>query len=278
MKKSVVIIFLFSASVVLFGCTASMEASDNYYPRDQTFTDDAGGAPQGAKCAVHNSTQQCICRTDEGEVYGRQVCYTGTGWTQCECANADDSLTTDPYGTDDLQANKILADFNWQDTIPEGGSCKSGRYDGWFDGIYIPAITFGFGPIPVFGNLSFELERTSNGEFFQVENGHMVGSALVAFAFEGDIRGSLDCGSRVFEGQLKNCYYIIPGLPPFAFEGVIKAEYDKFNNTFVNGVWSVTEIDITGNFPPPLPVTPGVPVPLPPPLGGTGTWTNTFAY
>jgi len=104
----------------------------------------------------------------------------------------------------------------------------------------------------------------------------MIGAALVAFAFEGEIIGTLDCESRTFVGELKNCHYVIPGLPPFAFEGIIRAEYDRFNNTFVNGVWSVTEIDGTGNFPDPLPVSPGVPVPFPPPLGGTGTWTNRW--
>jgi len=218
-------------------------------------------------------TQPCLCDSGTGEVPGRQVCLDDRSWSECECEVLYDE--SDATGSDSPK-NKIPADFIWQRTTPSGGSCKAGRYDGGFDGIYIPAITFGFGPIPVFGNVTFQLEKSSNGEFFVVKDGHMVGAALVAFGFEGDIVGTLDCSSRTFVGELKNCYYVIPGLAPFLFEGVIKAQYDKFNNAFVNGVWSVQEPDATGGFPDPLPVSPGVPVPFPPPLGGTGKWTNKW--
>jgi hypothetical protein len=262
-----------------FGCSMSVEEA-NQQPDTVLLPTQSDVAPAddltGTTCPMTNATQACVCDSAEGVVPGRQVCIVESGWGECQCDAAPETLVSSSTSSGDSTKNKIPASFVWQKTVPSGGSCKAGRYDGGFDGIYIPAITFGFGPIPVFGGVSFQLGESSNGEYFQVEDGHMVGSALVAFLFEGDIVGTLDCASRIFEGRLKNCYYVIPGLPPFSFEGVIRAEYDKFNNAFVNGVWSVTEIDANGNFPDPLAVSPGVQVPFPPPLGGTGTWTNQW--
>lgn len=273
-------ISLFSIAVFtlfFFGCSKSVEVFNG--DRDTVVIPTQNDLPvedlTGTNCPMTYATQPCLCDSAEGTVPGRQVCTVESGWGECECYAAPETLASET-SSGESPKNKLPVSFVWQKTVPSGGSCKAGRYDGGFDGIYIPAITFGFGPIPVFGNVTFQLGKSTNGEYFQVEDGHMVGSALVAFPFEGDIVGTLDCASRTFEGKLQNCYYVIPGLPPFAFEGVIRAEYDKINNTFVNGVWSVTEIDATGNFPDPLPVSPGDPVPFPPPLGGTGTWTNQW--
>ncbi len=244
----------------------------------------APGAEAGAKCPTNNLTQPCSCNHGDANAPGRQVCNTTLGWGSCQCEAAPESnprgsfQDTGSYRDEvDPGTNKGPAHFTWKRTQPSGGSCKPGHYVGGFDGIYIPAITFGFGPVPVFGDVEYELGQSTAGEFFEVKDGHMIGSALVAFPFEGDIEGTLDCANGFFEGALKNCYYIIPGLPAFAFEGIIRAEYDKFNHAFVNGVWSVKEIDaLTGTFPPPLDVHPNTPVPFPPPFGGTGTWSNSW--
>lgn len=264
-------IYLYLATFVV-ACWGNSGEFDGWGVRDQT-SPALDGVPSGTRCATTYATQPCLCYFNAAGIPGRQVCLDNGGWGECECQGISDG--GDPSRYDSFR-NKIPLDFFWQRTVPVGGSCKAGRYDGGFDGIYIPAITFGFGPIPVFGNVTFQLEKSSTGEFYSVKNGHMIGSALVAFPFEGEIIGTLDCESRAFVGELKNCYYVIPGLPPFAFEGIIEAQYDRFNNTFVNGVWSVTEIDATGNFPDPLPVSSGAPVPFPPPLGGTGTWINQW--
>jgi hypothetical protein len=134
---------------------------------------------------------------------------------------------------------------------------------------------FGFDTTAVDGSVAFDLGESTNGEFFEVSDGYMTGLALGLYPFEGEIQGRLDCPNLFFDGLLRNCSYIIWGLP-VAFEGVIPAQYDPVNHTFVNGLWSVTEADATGGFPPPAPVNPGDPLPALPQLGGVGTWTATW--
>jgi hypothetical protein len=184
-----------------------------------------------------------------------------------------------------------------------GGSCEAGFYQGAFTGLYnsqaLSTATLGFyATVPVMGNVEFTINEKpgSSGEWFEISDGHFIGTALAMFPFDGDFYGALECSTRSFEGGLKNCYYMI-GLDKYAFQGVAVSNYDPFNHAFIGGMWSVTEP--TGNaifdsptnpdagyppdseFPQPLDIQAGTPFSgFFPPLfeGGVGDWNATFVH
>lgn len=235
-----------------------------------------GGAQQPASdCLIDKATGPCECDDNGEPVPGRRTCSIATGWGPCECADVPSTLISNPGSIADPAANRRPESFEWMRTLPLGGTCESGHYEGSFDGMYNPAISFGFSTSAVDGSLVFDLGESTNGEFFEVSNGYMTGLALDLYPFEGEIQGTLDCTNLFFDGYLRNCNYIIWGLTQY-FEGVIRARYDAVNHVFVSGVWSVTEIDLNGAFPPPQPINPGDPLPPLPLLGGVGTWSTTW--
>ncbi len=239
-----------------------------------------GGAAPAALCPMNNITQLCTCNQNGAEVRGRQVCSVLSGWGECQCDAAAGAGTgapgvDDPGSFADLEINKGAPRFEWQRTMPSGGSCKAGHYEGTFDGNYVPAITFGFGTTEITGTISFDLEETGSGEIFEINSGYLTGWALDLFPFEGEITGTLDCATGFADGFLRNCSYIFFGLPAF-FEGPALGLYDKFNHVFVEGVWAVTEVDLLGTYAPPPPIYPGDPLPPLPFAGGVGNWAATW--
>jgi hypothetical protein len=240
------------------------------------------GQPAGTTCAPVNLTQPCRC-ADESP--GHQTC-KATGFTQCQCAirapgaagsgaavggsvggNAAPTGPNNPtsMGTQtaaDPAANRSSVRFDWQRTMPTGGSCEAGHYEGTFTGFYSPAIIVvpDLPVIPVFpvelpGNpgLAFDLLREGNGEIFNVSNGKMSGNALGAFPFTADVVGKLHCDTLKFDAKLVNGSYFIGPLE-YRFEGPITADYDKQTHTMINGLWKVDEPDAPGS-------------------GGSGDWT-----
>src|SRR5262249_3578356 len=97
-------------------------------------------------------------------------------------------------------------------------------------------------PIPVNGSVDFSLQKTMNGEFLDIGNGHLQASANIVFVMTADIQGKLDCGQKHFDGALKNGMYsglfIINGL----FGGPFSADYDGAKSAFVNGKWELHEL------------------------------------
>lgn len=250
--------------------------------------DSEGGAPkgeaQGVHCAPQNLTQACSC----GALRGRQVC-SASGWNACECrapsamssgaqamgsAGAPGMTTNDPLTGDptiavgeDPPGNRSSMRFDWERTVPSGGSCEAGHYEGTFTGWYGPSIIVvsDLKVIPVFPvdlpdspGLAFDLTREGTGEIFSVSNGHMNGNALGAFPISAEIVGKLDCETKKFDAMLVNGSYLI-GPIEYHFEGPITADYDKQTHTFVNGLWEVTE-------------------PENPSAGGAGDWTVHFIH
>jgi hypothetical protein len=241
------------------------------------------GAAQGASCAPQNLTQACSC----GGLRGRQTC-SGKGWSTCECrapAKAGSqamgaagmgggTMPNDPLGGDPMAAagedppgNRSSVRFDWERTVPSGGSCEAGHYEGTFSGWYGPSIIVvaDLKVIPVFPvdlpdspGLAFDLTREGTGEIFSVSNGHMNGNALGAFPIAADIVGKLDCDTMKFDAMLVNGSYFI-GPIEYNFEGPITADYDKQTHTFVNGLWDVMEPDYPG-------------------AGGGGDWTVHFIH
>jgi hypothetical protein len=240
------------------------------------------GQPAGTSCAAINLTQPCRCADDAP---GQQTC-RAAGFTQCQCAvraqgsagsgaaiggagkNGMPAGTAAPNATMGAQlaadpaANRSSVRFDWQRTMPAGGSCEAGHYEGTFTGFYSPAIIVvpDLPVIPVFpvelpGNpgLAFDLLREGNGEIFNVANGKMSGNALGAFPFTADVVGKLHCDTLQFDARLVNGSYFIGPLE-YRFEGPITADYDKQTHTMTNGLWKVDEPDAPGS-------------------GGSGDWT-----
>jgi hypothetical protein len=174
--------------------------------------------------------------------------------------NASTTIGSQPAA--DPPANRSSVRFDWQRTMPTGGSCEAGHYEGTFTGFYSPAIIVvpDLPVIPVFpvelpGNpgLAFDLLREGNGEIFNVSNGKMSGNALGAFPFTADVVGKLHCDTLKFDARLVNGSYFIGPLE-YRFEGPITADYDKQTHTMTNGLWKVDEPDAPGS-------------------GGSGDWT-----
>jgi len=239
------------------------------------------GQPVGASCSPINLTQQCACANGSP---GRQTC-KANGYTACECSARGGAGAAAPGGgpgpgpsagaaggggpigpstpiAGDPPANRSSVRFDWQRTMPTGGSCEAGRYEGTFTGWYSPAIIVvpDLPVIPVFpvefpGNpgLAFDLLREGNGEIFTVSNGKKNGNALSAFPFAADVEGKLNCETLKFEAMLLRGSYFIGPLE-YRFEGPITADYDKLTHTMINGVWKVEEPDYPG-------------------AGGGGDWT-----
>jgi hypothetical protein len=289
MNKPVIFIAAIVLIVVSFGCQPSQGNNPT------TTTPDSGGsggagtsivadAQTGqfvARCPLDNLTQSCTCDKDGTPVSGRKTCYVLTGWSTCECAEIPSTITVDNSDASiaaDPANNKGPEEFEWQRTVPQGGTCKAGHYEGEFEGKYIPSLLLGFAKSNVDGNLSFDLTQTSNGEFFEISGGRIEGLANDQYPFQGDIVGTLDCSTGIVDAYLKNCSYSLYGITGY-FEGPFKANYDRFNYACVNGVWSVTEPDANGNYPTPLDVNPGDPLPSLDAnsiLGGVGSWKATF--
>lgn len=237
------------------------------------------GDTQPGPCPMENLTRQCICYADDIEAQGKQVCHTATGWGACECSAIPSTIQQTTGETQpDPAVNKGPENFDWHRTMPIGGSCKAGHYVGEFSGQYSPSLTFTFGIFDITGTVEFDLFQTGNGEFLEIENGKMEGIAIDSVPFTGEIVGSLNCTTGFAEAYLVNCMYVFALVLPALFEGPALGLYDKINHVFVNGVWSVTEEDLLGNYPDPLPVYPGDPLP---PIGiltvcgGVGTWNAT---
>src|SRR5688572_27062607 len=73
------------------------------------------------------------------------------------------------------------ARFDWPDTPPGAGECKAGRYVGTFECTYKdPAGTY---MMPVTGPMSMTLTKSEQGEFLEVSDGVIDGSALIFVTF-----------------------------------------------------------------------------------------------
>ena len=244
----------------------------------------SGGGMTGAGCPAANATQYCTCDKNGEAVPGRQGCSAVSGWRDCECYQkpgsvfADADLSRGVSATDPAANRRSDVFFNWWRSMPTFGTCEGGRYEGGFDGVYNPTIIMGYeGGIPVAGNVGFDMAESSTGEYYEVSGGYMRGLALFQYPFEGEMHGRLNCESLYFDGSLQNCFYIVYGAP-YAFKGIARAIYDPINHAFVGGVWSVTDADYNGVFPPPIDAQPGAPPPVMPwgVKGGSGNWSMTL--
>jgi hypothetical protein len=165
--------------------------------------------------------------------------------------------TTTPYAGYDPNVR-----FVWQETTPQLGTCKPGEYAGTFAGMYFSGSFLGIpAVVPITGTVSLRLESAASGEFLDIRDGRVEGTAdtpVGPVPFEADLVGELDCtNNRLINTYLRNGQYTIEGGSPTFFEGPLEADYDRIANQFVNGTWTVSEA---------TPENPGNV------YGGDGTW------
>ena len=115
--------------------------------------------------------------------------------------------------------------------------CLSGQYLGTYTG----TVTLGgILPLKTSGTVDLTLGTTSDGEFFQITNGKLVGKAS-GNAYTADVEGKLNCSTLKLEmGFLQNGSVTVTGLT-YGFEGPMLADYDPLTATFVNATWSITQ-------------------------------------
>jgi len=142
--------------------------------------------------------------------------------------------------------------FTWLETAPGTGQCKAGRYIGDFNGTFSPSLTIFPLPIPVAGTVDLTLTESQSGEFLDISDGHVTGTANGTYPYEADVMGRLNCITRKLEnGFMRNGFYTV-GTTNYPFEGPVTADYDTLTYAFVNGTWIAKETNPT--------------------YGGNGTW------
>ena len=127
--------------------------------------------------------------------------------------------------------------FDW----PEGpikNPCKAGVYQGNFSCTYMPGDA-GAGSFPVSGPITLKMVPSQQGEFLEVREGLLDGTANLFFTLRAEISGRLDCRAAKFAGNLERGVYsgflVINGT----FQGPLSSDYDRASSQFSNGVWSL---------------------------------------
>lgn len=144
--------------------------------------------------------------------------------------------------------------FDWPEDAGKN-SCKAGVYQGSFQCTYMMGDA-GFGSFPVSGPISLKMVQSQQGEFLEVHEGLLDGTANVFFTFRADISGRLNCRTSKFDGQLEHGVYSGFLVVNGTFQGPLSSDYNRAASQFENGVWSLA-VDM-GNG------------------GCNGTWSATY--
>jgi hypothetical protein len=149
--------------------------------------------------------------------------------------------------------------FDW----PEGprGQCKPGTYEGQFNCLFSQfadsGVDGGLFTLPVSGPITLHLSQSQNGEFLEVKDGVLDGTANTFFTLKATISGKLDCRTGQFEGSLDKGTYSGFILVNGTWSGRLTSSYDRMTFRFPAGTWFMYP-DIGGEC-----------------IGG-GSWTATY--
>jgi hypothetical protein len=129
--------------------------------------------------------------------------------------------------------------FDW----PEGprGQCKPGTYEGRFDCLFSAiadaGIDGGLFTMPVSGPITLHLTQSQNGEFLEVKDGVLDGTANTFFTLKAAISGTLNCRTGEFAGALEKGTYSGLIFVNGTWTGRITANYDRMTFRFPAGTW-----------------------------------------
>jgi len=144
--------------------------------------------------------------------------------------------------------------FEWNETDPGTGQCKPGLYEGTFQCTYTDPS--GGGALPVSGPISIRLVESTSGEFLEVRDGVLDGTANTFFTFRADVQGKLDCYRASFSGNLINGTYSGFLIVNGSFEGPLSSSYDHQGVALTSGTWQL-KVAVSGG-------------------GCTGTWSASY--
>ena len=121
----------------------------------------------------------------------------------------------------------------------QGGATGGAGGDGGTSGTGGSGGSGGASGTAVTGPMSMTLTKSEQGEFLEVSDGLIDGSALIFVTFRATISGRLDCTRARFTGALKNGTYGFLIFPGGSFEGPFNSQYDRPNTAFVGGTWQL---------------------------------------
>jgi hypothetical protein len=133
--------------------------------------------------------------------------------------------------------------FDWPEDAGKN-PCKAGVYQGSFQCTYQTGDA-GFGSFPVSGPISMKMVQSQQGEFLEVREGLLDGTANLFFTFRADISGRLNCRTSKFDGQLEHGVYSGFLVVNGTFQGPLSSDYDRAASQFSNGVWTLA-VDMGG--------------------------------
>lgn len=139
-------------------------------------------------------------------------------------ATGGNALTVEPGLDPDLR-------FEWKQSLPGQGTCKSGLYVGSFD----CTVAGPFGPVRVEGKMTFSLVGSDEAQVLELTDGNL--SDFTGELFSAGLDGTLNCvtkrvAARTLDGRAKpmpvgippEWYAILPELG--TFEASFGASYD----------------------------------------------------
>ncbi len=150
----------------------------------------------------------------------------------------------------DLDPN---AKFDWPETAPGAGQCPPGTYVGMFGcSLFVdPSMPPPDGTPPDFsGPITLEFKKSADGEFLELANAKLDGSANDTLGFTADLNGKLDCSTLELTATLSNGVYGLGSpilLPGGDVNGTVSGMLDPQTGQ-LTGTWSLYSSAAGTNF------------------------------
>jgi hypothetical protein len=150
----------------------------------------------------------------------------------------------------DLDPN---AQFDWPETVPGQAKCQAGTYVGTFGcSLFVdPTMPAPAGTPPDFsGPITLEFKKSADGEFLELANAKLDGSANDTLGFMTDLAGKLDCNTLEFTATATNGVYGLGSpilFPAGDVSGMVLGMLDLQTGQ-LSGTWSFYSMDAGTDF------------------------------
>jgi hypothetical protein len=124
--------------------------------------------------------------------------------------------------------------FDWPEYDGNAGGCVAGTYVGTFECKYDDPTNPFASNIDVTGPVAFTLAESQSGEFLEIEDGKLDGTAVLIIQFTGPLQGKLDCSTNRFDAQVVNGTSL---AGPFA--GTLSGKLDRVAQR-LSGEWNLS--------------------------------------
>lgn len=138
--------------------------------------------------------------------------------------------------------------FDWPETSPGQSKCQPGTYVGMFAcSLFVdPTMPPPDGTPPDFsGPITLEFKKSADGEFLELANAKLDGSANDTLGFMADLNGRLDCNTLEFTATVSNGVYGLGSpilLPTGDVNGMLMGMLDLSTGQ-LSGTWSLFSMD-----------------------------------